>query len=635
MAALAGGVTGGLSATAIRNTQLVEIGYTAHSPEMAARLANGYAEAYIDWGLQTQSETVGKASSFLSSQIEAIKQEIQDKESQLQAYSRRTDIMSMSPDSNVILQRLTTLNKDYAAAVSARINTEASYRQLAESPPESLADTLGGGLVGQLRSEQLKLEREYANKLLTFKPEWPAMVELKAQIDRGRQNLQSVVQETVAKARETAKTEYETALRREQSLAAELSRQKSEAMQLNSAAVEYNNLQVEVSTRRTLLNELVRRQSETEVASRLQGTRDSNITIVDRALVPGGHYRPSLKRNLAFGLALGLGLGLGLVFLLEYLDRSVKTPDDVDRVMGLPTLAAIPDIHEGRDTYGAYRYWRGYGYGASGYGYGYGYEPKKRKGGASGSGKERPRPVADDDEIELIPFQRPRLPVSESYRALRTALLLSTAEQLKTIVVTSAVPGEGKTSTATNLAVVLAQLGVDVLLVDADLRKPRLHEIFKMSNRVGLVNALARKAELPQVLMPTAVPHLFMTPAGPTPPNPAELLASQRMHELIAQVSERFEYIIFDTPPVLPVTDASVLCAQTDGVLLCVGAGHVLKEDAAAGCERVALTGSKLLGVALNRFRLERTRYGKKRYSAYHYEVYGDSGAHEAPGATS
>ncbi len=610
IAGLAYGVLGGLEVVPVRNTSLVEVSYVSTNPELAARIANGVADAYIDWGVETRFATVGRASSFLSSQIEGLKQEIQDKEAQLQAYSRRSDIVALDPSSNVTLQRLEALNKDYMGALSERIGKEAQYKELVNSPDDIVADTASGGLVAQLRSDQLKLEREYATKLNTYKAEWPAMQELKAQIDRGRQHMASVTQEMVAKARESAKAEYQGALRREQALTAELSRQKGEAMSFNSAAVEYNNLKVEVSTRRSLLDELVRKQSETEVTSRLKGTRDSNVVVVDRALVPGAPYRPSLFRSLALGLMLGLGLGLGVVFFFEYLDRTIKTSEDVDRILNLPVLGVIPDVTQGARDYGR-RSKSSYYYGRRQRG---ATKPRKtrtdRKGGSDSA----------DVQVELASHQQPRLAVSEAYRSLRTALLLSTPGHLKSIVITSAVPGEGKTTTAANLAIVLAQLGKEVLLVDADMRKPRLHEIFGVSNRVGLVNFLTGGADEAAVMLQTSVSNLFITPSGPVPPNPSELLSSERIVDFTARAYQRFDYVVFDTPPALPVTDATVLGYLSDGVVLCVGSGLVMREDARSCRQRLQLSEVRVLGVALNLFR-EQPGYPGRRYQRYQQYV--------------
>jgi len=605
---MAGRLLGGIEVNPIRNTRLVEVSFTATDPNLATRITNGIADAFIDWGVETRFATVGRASSFLASQIETIKQEIQDKEGQLQAYSRRTDIVALDPSSNVTLQRLEGLNRDYVTAVSERITKEARYQEMNSSPEDAVADTFSGGLIGQLRGDQMRLERDYATKLNTYKPDWPAMLELKAQIDKGRQHLADATQEMVVKARESAKGEYQGALRREEALTGELKHQKSDAMQLNSAAVEYNNLKVEVSTRRTLLDELVKRQSETEVTARLQGTRDSNVVVVDRALVPRGPYRPSLRRNLGLGLVLGLGFGLAVAFFLEYLDRTLKTPDDVERILGLPLLAVIPDVSSGSDGYGYARAYYGRGSGAKHSG------PPRRvyaEGVAS--------PLPEGSKIELLPQLMPRLAVSEAYRSLRTALLLSTASGLKSIVVSSAIPGEGKTTISANLAVVLAQLGKQVLLVDADLRKPRLHEVFGVPNRVGLVSYLTGSAQEDAVILPTQVPNLSFTPSGPVPPNASELLSSERMLDFVANAYQRFDYVVLDSPPALPVTDATVLGSMADGLVLCVGSGMVLREDARACRQRLQLSEIRVLGVALNFFRERHGRYGKRYHS---YEAY-------------
>lgn len=624
VADLAEKLLGGLSVDLVRDTRLVQLSYVAPTAELAARIANGVAAAYVDLGVELRGETVGKASSFLASQIEALKQEIADKEARLQAYSRSTDIVVLDPSSNVVMQRLQDLNKAYMAAMANRIDKEARYQELTSSPKEATADAVSGGLVTQLRSDLLKLQRDYASKLSTYKPDWPAMQDLKAQIEKAQQNLDGVVEDTVGKAVETAKADYQTALRREQSLADELARQKADAMQQNSAAVEYNNLKLEVSTRRDLLNDLLRRRSETEMASRLQGSGESNVSVVDRALVPESAFRPSLPRNLGLGIVLGLGLGLGAVFGAEYLDRTLKTPEDVERVLGLPMLAMIPDVSTAKGGRYGYRYGR-YGYYSSYYGYG----RKKAKPPTP------PKDAAGDEtSIELVCASHPRLAVSEAYRSLRTAVLLSTASSLQTVLVTSAAVGEGKTATAGNLAVVLAQLGRHVLLIDCDLRKPRQHSVFKVPNRAGVVSYLTGQAEPAEVFVRTAVANLYVAPSGPIPPDPAELLSSDRMREFMTLARQRFDYIVIDSPPVLPVTDASILSALVDGVVMCLGAGQVLRDDARAAQERLMMVEAKILGAVLNRFRLEeRGRYSKNYYRHYeHYLQDSESGeASEAP----
>lgn len=602
---LASMLLGGLEVNPIQGTQLVIIAYLSQDPRLAARVANGFAEAFIEMGIENRTETVGRASEFLRDQLEALRGEISAKEAQLQEVSRNSDLIALDPDSNVLLDRLGTLNGDYMSAKAERIDKEAHYNELLTTPKETIADTLSGGLVGQLRTELLRMEQDYATQLNTFKPEFPAMVELKARIDKQRQNLDGVINETVAQARETARADYQTTLRKEQALARELETAKNESLDQSSAAVEYNNLLMEISSRRNLLNDLLQKQSQTAVASRLQESRESNVHVIDRALVPGGPFRPSLRRELSLGLAAGLVFGLGLVFLLEFLDRTIKTPEASEKTLSLPTLAVIPDVEEAGGGYGR--------------GYGYGYGLRVKKGGKRRSRWLEKKPGEERPVIELLPHSRPRLAVSEAYRSLRTALLLSTAEELKVVAVTSAETGEGKTTTATNLAAVMAQLGRRVLLIDGDLRKPRLHQVFGISNRFGLVNLLTG-GKSNEAYQRTDVPNLWVLPAGPLPPNPAELLASDRMRDFLEYVRSHFDFVVVDTPPALAVTDATLVGSLSDGVLLCLRAGKILREEARGCRDRLWQAEVRILGTVLNRYRSPQGRYGKRYYG---YEEYG------------
>jgi capsular exopolysaccharide synthesis family protein len=619
---LAGKLVAGLQVQPVTNTQLVDVIYRSPSPEFAARVANGYAQAFIDWGISTRTNTAGRASSFLGSQIDALKQEIQDKDAKVQAFSRQTDILSLGPESNVALQRLQALNEDFMEAKGSRIETEARYRELQDSPRQDVADKYSGGVITRLLQEQLKLRNQYQTQLQTYKPEWPAMVELRAEIDQGQENLNRTIDELVQNARTAAQAEYQTALRQERTLERELAEARNELLDQSSAAAELTTLQVEIGTSRDLMDKLLRQQSETEVAARLQTTRESNVRIVDRALVPGSPYRPSLRENLAMGLGLGLLLGLGAVFLIEYMDRTIKTPEEIERRLMLPNLAVIPDVSASGRTGRA---------GAYGYGYGYGVRKRTGKRGGLRAAIEPKDPSHLPDQIELLPHDQPRLSVSEAYRGLRTSLLLSSAEELGVVAITSASSGEGKTATSTNLAVVMAQLGRRVLLIDGDLRKPRLHEVFGVSNRAGLVNILAGGEDPNRVTLPASIANLHILPSGPIPPNPSELLASDRMRDLLRRARSLFDFVIIDTPPVLAVTDATVIGSQTDGVVLCLRAGKVLREDARTCRDRLLMNDVKILGTVLNRHR-DSAGAGRSKY--YYYEAYtAEADAESSPAA--
>ena len=579
----------------VRGTNLVELSFVAKSPQLAADVANAVADSYIDWNLESKFQVVAQATQFLTAQIEQLKSEIDQKEQQLQAYGRQKDIVSTDAQGNVTAQRLESLNKDYADAVADRVAKEAKYHEVQTARADSIADTLSNGLVSQLRNDQARMEREYAEKLNLFKPEWPAMQQLKAQIDKGHQHLESVIQETVAKARDVARNDYTTALRREESLKSVLQGQKSEAMTLNTNAVEYNNLKVEIETKRTLLDTLLKRSAETQVTSRLRGERLSNVRVVDRALPPRIRFRPSYRLNGALALFLGGALGIGIAFLLEYLDRSLRTPEQVERILKLPALGVIPS------TKTASR------------GYGYGYVRRLKT-----------RTPEEDVAIELLPYHQPRSTVSEAYRAFRTALLLSRAGGVKTIAITSTLPGEGKTTTALNLALVLAQLGKRVLLIAADLHKARMHEVLRISNRVGLVSILAENVPWNDAVVKiTNIPSLFVIPSGPNSPNPSALLASDTMKKLLEFASAHFDHVIIDTPPVGPVADALVIGNQCDGVVLVVKGGATPRDQVVRTREKLKRSNVHILGVLINKLEEGVPGYGK--YYSYYGKAYGDT----------
>jgi succinoglycan biosynthesis transport protein ExoP len=604
IARTASNVQAGIDIVSVRGTNLVELSYIANSPKVAADVANAIADAYVDWNLEAKYQVVGQASQFLTAQIEQLKTEIDAKEQQLQQYGRLKDIVSVDPQSNGTLQNLETLNKDYTGAVTDRVAKEARYHEVSTARPDAIADTLSNGLVSQLRNEQAKMEREYAEKLNLYKPEWPAMQQLKAQIDKGKQHLDSVIQETVSKAREVARSDYLTAMRREETLKSVLQGQKNEAMALNTNAVEYNNLKVEVETKRALYDTLLKRNAETQVTSRLRGERLSNVRVVDRALTPRVRYRPSYRNNALLSLFFGAAIGILFAFFLEYLDRSLRSPEQIERLLQLPALGVIPAVGSAGTRYG--------------YGYGYGRSAGARKTKKANGNNEK---VA----IELLPHHQPRSTVSEAYRAFRTALLLSRAGGVKTIAIASSLPAEGKTSTALNLAVVLAQLGKRVLLIDADLHKPRLHEIFRVSNRVGLVSILAESVTPTDVITQTSIPNVFLIPSGPSSPNPSGLLSSPAMGKLLDFTAMNFDFVILDTPPVSPVADAILLGHEVDGVVLTVRGGRTSREHVMRVRDKLLRSKVRILGVLINNLEEEAPIYGR------YYDYYGKRPSQDEP----
>jgi capsular exopolysaccharide synthesis family protein len=638
LGALANRLRKRLTVEPVPRTQLVEISYQDPSPAFAKRVANGFADAFIDMGIEYRFTSAGMTSTFLDSRVEALKKEIADKEGKLQALSRRTNTIAVDAGPNPTLQRLQALNAAEIDATNARLEKEATYKGLLTAPPETIADTLQPGLIGTMRAEEQKLERDYEAKLKVYKAEWPAVAELKSEIERSRQNLAAAVKEAVATARKSAYAAYVTALGQERQLETEIDKLKSRVMDQSSLGAEFRTLEDEIRTRRELLDKLLRSQSETGVEAHLQDTRDSNVHILDRALTPARPFLPSLQKDLSYGLLLGLLVGVVTALVAEVLDRAIKTPEEVERQLGLATLAVIRDVEETGTVYGTSPLHR-YGHGQAGLERrGAAPRPWGRGGAQPAGGGVAARARTDRDKaamkaaarIELVPHEHPRAQVSEAYRSLRTALLLSSTQRLRAVAVTSAAMGEGKTATATNLAIVLAQLGRPVLIVDADLRKPSLHLVFGTSNQVGLVSHLTGTAAAGEVVVPTAIPNLWITPAGPLAPAPSELLSSDAMHDWLRAACARFEYVVIDTPPMLAVTDALVVGVIADGVVLTLHSGKVTRDEARLCRDRLRQAEVRVLGAVLNRCR---TKHAGRAERYHSYETYVDAHAAAEPPA--
>ncbi len=615
LARMASMVRSGLTVNPIKSTQLVELSYVSVNPEIAARLANGYAEAFIEWGVETRSSTVFQASSFLSRQIETLNQEIEDRQKLLNTIISESDF-ALDPAGNALVKRREVLEQQYNTVMVDRLKSDAAYQEIRSLSPEVVAKRNSPDAISRHRAEIFTLQSDYESKLSVYRPEWPEMKRIQAALEEKREGLQRVIQESYEQAKDKAYADYQQAKLKEEALEEQLKKLAADARLQNSEALDYTNQTTYINTRKQLLSDLVKRQSETEVASRVQGTQESNIRIVDHAIIPTMAFRPTLNRSLSMAILIGLALGVGGIVLIEFLDRTIKSPEELEKILRYPTLAVIPDLKDkGRGAGMRYRYGKsGYDY-SYGYSYGYSSRPSAAKAWKKASKQDSERPEAQD--IELLPFHNPRLAVCEAYRSLRTALLLSSAEELRTIAVTSAEPSEGKTVTVSNLGVVLAQLDRRVLIIDADLRRPRLHKVFKLTNRLGVVNYLTSRVDPDSIVRGTEVPNLFVCTAGPIPPNPSELLAADRLRELLETVRSRFDYILLDSPPVLPVADAVILGRLVDGLVICARAGVLLREDAKHCGERLRYAGLRIFGTVLNRYRSSTASPYSRRYRYY------------------
>jgi len=441
------------------------------------------------------------------------------------------------------------------------------------------------------------------------------MVRLKGQIEKIHQSKAAALTSAFNNKRETARSELAASMARETSMRQQLEDQKRETLKLNVNAVTYTDLRSAIESKQALLDQLTKRLNETEVTSRLRGANSSNIHWVDHAPLPGGRFNVTMKKNLQNAFPLGVILGLAAIFFLEYMDRSVKTTEELEKITKFASLGVIPAAGSVSKEFG-YHYGNTYGRGAG----------KLRAvdagEGTTPAGTERP--IAG---IDLLPHFDSRSPISEAYRAFRTSLLLASASSPKVIVITSTFAREGKTTTSVNLATVLAQMGKPVLLIDADLRRPRLQKVFRGKLNLGLVNYLAANIPLEEVIQDSPVPQLSVILSGPTPPNPSELLASDRMKHMIDEVRGKFAFVIFDSPPVMAVTDSIVLAASADGVVLCVHGGQTPRDLVQRAAERLRQANIRVLGAILNNLDLEQYGYSfKKSYYDYYDTDEGERG---------
>ncbi len=591
-----------LSVRPVRLTRLVDVAFDARDPQLAAACVNDLAAAFIDLNIDMKYAATEQATTFLSEQIKGLQTEIQQKESQLQGFEAEANIVALSDTETTVIDRLGQLNKALTEAQIDRSRKEATWNGMRNVGADFVPQAIDNLLIQKLREDYVRLKREHEKMEGRFQPDYPELQRTKIELDSARKSLDAEIQNLV----KGAYSEYQTALNREKSLQAEFDEQKNAAFQMNSSAVLYNGLKLDIQNRKTLLDSLLRRESETGVEARLKGLRTSNIRIVDRAREPVRPSSPNTKRNLILALILGLGGGVGLAFLFDLLDNSVKTSEDVERYAALPTLGVVPKFSlDG--TSKAYTYSRrlkprkeppqleaGAGAGTGGAGASPGTAPAApfvasvEKAGHPGS-------------IELVPHYFPSSRLAESYRSIRTALLLSSADNpVRTIAVTSAAPGEGKSVSVANLAVTLAQSGKTVLIVDADLRRPRQHRMFKVKNTYGLTTYLTDSVEIKDVVKSTEIPNLFLVNAGPLPPNPAELLGSDKMARFIRMMSEESDYVLFDLPPMLEISDALVLGAKVDGVVLVVWGDRTSREALRKAREKLDLLKVRTLGVIIN-----------------------------------
>lgn len=588
--ALLGGFRGSLRVTLAPNTHIIEVHYRSPDKDLAATVVNTLMSTYTENNFKSRFDSTMQASDWLSKQLVDLQMKVETSQEKLVHYQKEHEILGIDEKQNITTAKLDELNKALTAAESERMDKESVYRLVQAGDTETIVsaanvlDSAGtqsaSGLLESLRSKEADLKIQAAELNTQFGPAYPKLAQVNNQI----KEIDSQILAETKKLAGKIKGQYMAALQRESMLHDALEKQKQEENKLNESAIEFSLLKRDLDTNRQLYEGLLEKLKEAGVSA---GLRSNNFRIVDVARVPTAPVEPNIPRNLAFAFMLGLTSGVGLAFLLEGLDSTVRTTEQAQMISGLPPLGMIPlgsrTTREGAGT--------------------------KRLVIASSS----------KEAVELITQVRPQSQMAESYRALRTSLLLSNlGAPPKVIMVTSALPQEGKTTTSINCAVVLAQKGVRVLLIDADLRRPSIHKTLGMGPRSGLSNVLTGSATLEQAITRSPIlPNLSVLPAGTPPPNPAELLASTNMRDVLEQLRGQFDHIVVDTPPTLSVTDAVVLSPRADAIVLVIRSGQTTKQALRRSRDILMQVNAKVSGVLLNAVDLSSPDY------YYYYEYQG------------
>jgi capsular exopolysaccharide synthesis family protein len=572
----------GLSIEPVRNSHLVNVSFMDRSPELAQRCANAIASAYHRFSLEARWAVTSEANEFLTKQVAELQAEISTKERQLQELGTNQEFLSLGGETQEIAsQALAELSTKYVAAKARLAIAEARYESVRNEQPESLAEVLQSPLINNLKQQYAAIEREYRQMAERFRADWPALRETREELEQARTRLELEIENVARQVRSVAAADYQQALAEVESLGRRVEEQRREVQRVNLDAVEVATLRSEIDTKRTFLNDLLNRQSQTEVSDRLKETGASNIRVVDEARTPKFPIKPRRFFNISAALVLGLMLGIAAALLVDYLDNTIKTEGDIEQLVGLPVLGHLPLLSALRAVDA---------------------EPQ-----ATSPGPEPTSVASHHDSGSHF---------AEDFKNLRTSLLLASPDHPpREILVTSCEPGDGKSTIAMNLAIVLTQLGRRVLLIDADLRRPRVHRGLGLDNATGLSSLLTGNAEVESVLQTSGIAKLDAITSGPIPPTPSELLGSPALGTLLDQMrnTHGYDHVILDAPPMLQVADSVILATRTDATIVVVRARKTGRESLVQGVARLRQARARVAGAVLNGVE-PRNRYYYRRY---------------------
>jgi len=575
-----------------KETRLIDIKFTHTVPDVTSKVVNAIAETYVFSNLEKRTEANSTTGDFLQKRIAELQQQIRSAEERLVNYAKNNQIISLDANQNTVVERLAGLNQQLLEAENDRKTAEAAYNAAkVPNAADALVDS-ESKQAGEIESKLVDLRQKRAQLLVDATEEAPEVKELDQQIDE----LERQLKESRARKSNTLltnlHTRYQQTLEREQSLRKAFEQQRAQTLSQNEAAINYKIIQQEIETNKSLLKGLLQGAKENDV---VMAGKPNNISIVDYALTPDSPVGPNRARTIILAFFLSIGLGLGLALFLEYLDDTVHSTQEVERLLHLPALAVIPSVGAAarrRVLPGTTARTRAL--------------QKHTNGNGNGN-------------AELLMNVDGRSPLAEAYRHLRTSVLLSTAGRApKSLLVTSSLPGEGKTTTAVNTAISLAQTGASVVIIDADMRRPRLQSIFGMHGQQGLSSILSSdvsEAGMLAMVGNDETSGLNVLTSGPIPPNPAELLGSDQMRRLLAALQASYTHVVIDSPPVSSFTDGVLISTMVDGVLLVVHGGRSSRHIVRRSKQLLNDVGAKIFGVVLNNVNLQSHDY-------YYYQNY-------------
>ncbi len=583
---------GNVEVRPVRETRLVEIVYHHEVPDLARKVADTWAEAFIQNTLDERFRANKDSGKFLERTISNYKLRVKQAEEQLLNYRKANKVIDYGDKENTVVARLGALNQLLLQAENERKNAQLAF-DLSKNVGDvtTLPEIQRDPLVMELNKKITDLRQQREQLMVEFTPEWPDVKKVTQQLAQAEGELRAAYQRILS----TVENQYKTAAQREDSLRKSFNVQLGETMNQNEGAIMAKMLQQEIDTNRQMLERLMQSQQGVELSG--AGLLKNNIRIAELSSLPRSPVAPKRLQNILLSALLALVAGVGLVLFLDYVNNKIESVEDIDRYLRLPALGVIPLLDNGAKS-------------------------KRLLGGGGAHGKELV-PAGANGSIVLTQVEA-NSSIAESYRQLRTSLLLSSAGHApRTILFTSSQPAEGKTTTSVNTAISLAQTGSAVLIIDADLRRPRVHKIFGLKNNAGLSNFLTSEEDLASLIQ-VAMPNLYVLPVGPLPPNPAELLGSPRMKQVIETLAANFDYVIVDSPPVSSFADSLILSSMVEGVIIVVKGGSTPREMAQRAKAHLQSVGARILGVVVNQIKLQPHDY--YYYSSHYNQNYYSGG---------